>query len=186
MHDEASSNGSLTFAHHHGIPIRTPQPGTIRFPLVFPLPVIPGWNQDPWAFPRASHPTVTRSARRGGNRPCALARVLPLRHQPNLHIRLSHSTQATSCRTQPLHPVRRRVPGVFRDRPLVLARQITHQRGDVPGGLRKRLHPTETRLQPPRQPGQIRHRPLALYDDNRNRLIDLMRHNMIIPRRLPS
>jgi hypothetical protein len=33
------------------------------------------------------HPTVTRSARRGGNGPRALARVLPLRHQPTLPIR---------------------------------------------------------------------------------------------------
>jgi hypothetical protein len=32
---------------------------------VFPSPVAPGWNGSPWAFPRASHPTVTSGARRG-------------------------------------------------------------------------------------------------------------------------
>ncbi len=89
MHDEASSDDSLTFAHHHDRPHRAAMAGnTYGFPPIFPLPVIPGWNQDPWAFPRASHPTVTHDARRGGNRPCALAWVLPVRHQPNLHIRI--------------------------------------------------------------------------------------------------
>ena len=33
-------------------------------------------------FPRASHPAVTRSARRGGDGPCALDRELRHRHQP--------------------------------------------------------------------------------------------------------
>jgi hypothetical protein len=35
---------------------------------VFPSPVTPGRDGDPWAFPRASHPAVTRDARRGGGR----------------------------------------------------------------------------------------------------------------------
>jgi hypothetical protein len=49
-------------------------------------------------LPRASHPAVTRDARRGGDEPCALARVLHLRHQPN-SIGASHFTQAPSHRT---------------------------------------------------------------------------------------
>src|SRR3954451_6311261 len=35
-------------------------------------------------LPRASHPAVTRDARRGGDGPCALDRVLRLSTQPNL------------------------------------------------------------------------------------------------------
>ena len=37
-----------------------------------------GWNGGPWALPRASHPPVTRDARRGGDGPCALDRTLRL------------------------------------------------------------------------------------------------------------
>jgi len=36
---------------------------------IFPLPVPPGRNGKPSAFPRASHPAVTSDACRGGNRP---------------------------------------------------------------------------------------------------------------------
>src|SRR5258708_35187083 len=39
-------------------------------------PVTPGWNRGPWTFPQAPPPAITRSARWGGNEPCALARVL--------------------------------------------------------------------------------------------------------------
>jgi hypothetical protein len=35
---------------------------------IFPLPVAPGRNGNPSAFPRASHPAVTSDARQGGNR----------------------------------------------------------------------------------------------------------------------
>ena len=38
-------------------------------PSGLPQPVSPGWNRSPSAFPRASHPTVTRDARRGGDDP---------------------------------------------------------------------------------------------------------------------
>lgn len=53
-------------------------------PSGLPQPVAPGWNGNPWAFPRASHPAVTRDARRDGDGPHALDRALRLRHQPNL------------------------------------------------------------------------------------------------------
>jgi hypothetical protein len=53
-------------------------------PSGLPQPVAPGWNGSPWAFPWASHPAVTRDARRGGDGPCALDRALRLRHQSNL------------------------------------------------------------------------------------------------------
>jgi hypothetical protein len=36
---------------------------------VFPSPVAPGWNESPWALPRAPHPTLSGDARRGGDRP---------------------------------------------------------------------------------------------------------------------
>jgi hypothetical protein len=51
-------------------------------PSGLPQPVTPGWNRNPWAFhPRASHPTVTRDAPRGGDGPCARDRTLhPRRH----------------------------------------------------------------------------------------------------------
>ncbi len=53
-------------------------------PSGLPQPVTPGWNEGPWALPRASHPTVTRDARRGGDGPHALDRALHLRHSSNL------------------------------------------------------------------------------------------------------
>ncbi len=53
-------------------------------PSALPQPVIPGRNGDPWAFPRAPHPAVTRSARQGGNSPCTLDRELRHRHEPAL------------------------------------------------------------------------------------------------------
>src|SRR5262249_60898535 len=40
------------------------------------MPVPPGRNGGPWAFPRASHPAIARGARRGGNSPCELDREL--------------------------------------------------------------------------------------------------------------
>jgi hypothetical protein len=51
---------------------------------VFPSPVAPGWNTGPWAFPRASHPASTRSARRGGDRSSStsLGRSLPQVRRP--------------------------------------------------------------------------------------------------------
>ena len=55
---------------------------------VFPLPVAPGWNRSPWAFPRASHPAVTGDACRGGDRPLSTSLKLRLGHRPNpsLHV----------------------------------------------------------------------------------------------------
>ena len=49
---------------------------TCVHPSGLPQPVAPGWNGSPWALPRASHPTVTHDARRGGDGPCAPDRVL--------------------------------------------------------------------------------------------------------------
>ena len=67
---------------------------------VFPSPVAPGWSGSPWAFPRASHPAITRSARRGGDRPSSTS----LKHAftasaepPNSRVYL---IRATSCRTR--------------------------------------------------------------------------------------
>ena len=50
-------------------------------PSGLPQPVTPRRNGSPWALPRASHPTVTHDARRGGNGHCALDRALRRRHQ---------------------------------------------------------------------------------------------------------
>ena len=49
-HDEPSTEGSHKFARP-----------------TFPSPVTGGWIASPSAFPRASHPTITHSARRGGD-----------------------------------------------------------------------------------------------------------------------
>ncbi len=53
-------------------------------PSGLPQPVATGWNSGPWAFPRASHPAVTRDARRGRDGPLRTGPTLRLRHQPNL------------------------------------------------------------------------------------------------------
>jgi hypothetical protein len=58
----------------------------------FPSPVAPGWNGSPRAFPRASHPAVTGSACRGGDR--HLGHLPELRH----HQLVLQSTQPlTAC-----------------------------------------------------------------------------------------
>ena len=57
---------------------------TCVHPSGLPQPAAPGWNRSPWAFPRASHPAVTRDARRGGDGPRALDRALRRRHQMTL------------------------------------------------------------------------------------------------------
>jgi hypothetical protein len=74
---------------------------------------------------------------------------------------------------------------MLRDRPSVLAWQITHQRRDVLPCLGERLHPNEIRAQSPVQLGQIRHRQLTLYDGSRSRLPVFLLHTLIIARRLP-
>lgn len=56
----------------------------VLHPSGLPQPVAPGWNRSPWALPRASHPAVTRDARRGGDGPCALDRALHHRHSSTL------------------------------------------------------------------------------------------------------
>ena len=61
---------------------------TCVHPSGLPQPVTPGRNRGPWAFPRASHPAVTRSARQGGDGPCTLDRELRHRHKPVLLLRV--------------------------------------------------------------------------------------------------
>jgi hypothetical protein len=66
---------------------------------VFPSPVTPGRDGGPWAFPRASHPAVTRDARRGGDGPLDTGPELHLRQQPRSSFRCVHWSRAASCRT---------------------------------------------------------------------------------------
>jgi hypothetical protein len=87
---------------------------------------------------------------------------------------------------QPLCLVRRQVTSMLGDGPPILPWQITHQPGQVLLRLRERLHPGEAGPQPPVQLGQVRDRPLTLYDDSRSRLADLVRHNMMILGRLSA
>ena len=71
-------------------------------PSGLPQPVTPGWDGSPWAFPRASHPAVTRNARQGGDSPL---RTGPETTSPTSAEPPStqfHSPHATSCRTPPL------------------------------------------------------------------------------------
>ena len=69
-------------SHRAEVPMTRRHRGfTCVHPSGLPQPVTPGWNRDPWAFPRASHLAVTRDARRGGDGPCARDRTLhPRRH----------------------------------------------------------------------------------------------------------
>jgi hypothetical protein len=81
----------------------TPGPGSRRrFPPVFSSPATPGWNEDRFGFyPGLRTPRLptTHAEAETGHR--ALARVLHLRHQPNLH-GASHFTHAPSRRTKSL------------------------------------------------------------------------------------
>ena len=70
------SAGVLMTRRHRGF--------TCVHPSGLPQPVTPGWNGGPWSIPRASHPAVTRDARRGGDGLCALDRALHLQPQSNL------------------------------------------------------------------------------------------------------
>jgi hypothetical protein len=65
---------------------------------VFPLPVTPGWNRSPSAFPRASHPAVTSDACQGRRQALSTGPGLHNRHPPASNLRV-HSHTATSCRT---------------------------------------------------------------------------------------
>ena len=51
------------------------------------------------AFPRASHPAVTGSARQGGDRPSSTDLELPLNSHPSISNPVVHSMRATSRRT---------------------------------------------------------------------------------------
>ena len=61
---------TLTRRHHGSLTFTRP---------AFPSPAVPGWNEDPWAFPRASHPAVTSDARQVGTGHRTLTRTT--RHQ---------------------------------------------------------------------------------------------------------
>ena len=58
-----------TTTHHRGCISRGITEGSALFTRpAFPLPVILGWSEVPWAFPRASNPAVAGDACRGGDR----------------------------------------------------------------------------------------------------------------------
>jgi hypothetical protein len=81
---ETSTKGSLTFTRP-----------------IFLSPVIPGWNEDPLAFPRAPHPAVTSNARRGENQPHGHWLELHHRHRRPSFDAATHY-RATSRRTPAL------------------------------------------------------------------------------------
>jgi hypothetical protein len=87
-------------SHRAEVPMTRRHRGfTCLHPSGLPQPVTPGWNRDPWAFPRASHPAVTRDARRGGDGPCALEGTLHPRHQtapPSMRVA---ALMRLACRT---------------------------------------------------------------------------------------
>ena len=85
-----------------GVPMtRHQQRFTVIHPIpVFPSPVIPGRNGNPWAFPRASHPAVNPATHaRGGDRSWTLtwSYVFGISRTSNRH---SHSQRATSRRKE--------------------------------------------------------------------------------------
>ena len=65
---------------------------------VFPLPVTDGWSIRPWAFSRASHPTVASDACQEWGQALSTRSDLTVDIRPS-PFRLSHSLSATSCRT---------------------------------------------------------------------------------------
>jgi hypothetical protein len=78
------------------------QRGFTRFTRpVFPSLWPPGGRGALGPLPRASHPTVTHDARRGGDGPCALDRALNPRQQQHLSNLLQSAPlpRAASCRT---------------------------------------------------------------------------------------
>jgi hypothetical protein len=60
----------------------------------------PGWHRSSWAFPRALHPAITRSAHRGRTGDLARTRNIPLCHRPRLQTSVVYSKRATSRRTR--------------------------------------------------------------------------------------
>jgi hypothetical protein len=98
---ETSTKGSLTFTRP-----------------IFLSPVIPGWNEDPLAFPRAPHPAVTSNARRGENQPHGHWLELHHRHRRPSFDAATHY-RATSRRTPTLRRAgqARREPAVLFNNP---------------------------------------------------------------------
>ncbi len=82
---EASSGVHSRSPITPGRPDAAPQPGSASFPPVFSLPAAPGWNGNRFGFDLGlrtpQSPAEHAEAETG---PRALARVLHLRHQPNL------------------------------------------------------------------------------------------------------
>lgn len=85
-------------------------------PSGLPQPVAIGWNDGPWALPRASHPTVTRDARRGGDGPshwtgryvCGISRPPSTRVTACVRLRVARSAPARSATRCAPHRSRRR------------------------------------------------------------------------------
>ena len=96
----AASPYAPPYIHRARLTITRHQRRFTRFTRpVCPLPVTPRWNRGPSAFPRASHPAVTSSARRGWGQaiehwPGATYPV----YRPASVLR-AHSLRATSCRS---------------------------------------------------------------------------------------
>jgi hypothetical protein len=86
---------------------------------------------------------------------------------------------------QPLHPVRRPVPGPLGQRPAVTSRQIAHQRGGVLARLQPRLHPSETRTQQFQQLSTFPLTQASAYPGGSSRLRSCCPHKHMIARRLP-
>ena len=85
---------------------------------------------------------------------------------------------------QPLHPVRRPVPGPLGQRPAITSRQITHQRSGVLAGLQPRLHPRETRTHQFQQLIAFPPAKASAYPGGSSRLRSCCPHKRMIARRL--
>ena len=101
-HHSGTSLHPATTIHQCAAPLDEPSTRVQAIhPSDLPLARDPGWNARPWAFPRASHPAITRSARRGGDRSSSTDLESTLYGiRPNLQPRVIYSMRATSRRTR--------------------------------------------------------------------------------------
>ena len=143
------------------------------------------WRFTP-AWPRPSSPGRSRRSphRQPAPPPAPPRRLLQAgRREP---ADLAHRCQRVPRRPvqQPLHPVRRPVPGMLGDRPPVPLRQLADQRGHVPARMLPRPRPGKAPPQGAHQLSPFTDRPPSPYPGSSSRLRFICPHKHMIVRRL--